>query len=145
MTTDNLTETTNCSGTQHGRRTRRNSRVFALWMFIFSASFVIGGWIFKHADWAPEGPVAWVISLLPLIPGVIAFRAYLKYFREADELMRKIMIEGLLFGFGAVMVFWGAIQLPEHVWLPKIHANLVISVMMLAWSFGTIRATRRYR
>ena len=127
------------------RRTNRNGIVFAVWICLFGASFLGGHWLLRATGWMPEGALGVGYSLLPLIPGLIAFRAYLRLFREADELIRKVLIEGPLFGVGAVMLFWGAIQLPEHVWLHKVPADTVISVMMIAWSAGTIWAAWRYR
>jgi MFS family permease len=132
-------------GSQRDRRTVRNAIVFTIWIFLFSVSFLAGHWLLDAAGWKPEGAVGVAYSLLPVIPGLIAFRAYLKLFREADELMRKVLVEGVLYGFGAVMLFWGAIQLPEHVWLSKVKADTVITVMMIAWSLGTIFASWRYR
>ena len=127
------------------RRTTRNAIAFAIWMCLFAASFLAGHWLLAATDWKPEGAVGIGFSLLPLIPGLIAFRAYLKFFREADELMRKIQVDGVVFAFGAVMLFWGVIQLPEHVWLSKVSADMVASVMLIAWSLGTVLASWRYR
>ena len=59
--------------------------------------------------------------------------------------MRKIQVDGVVFAFGAVMLFWGVIQLPEHVWLHKVSADMVASVMLIAWSLGTVLASWRYR
>ena len=132
-------------GSRRDRRTNRNGIAFAVWVCLFGASFTAGHWLLGATGWTPEGALAIGYSLLPVLPGLMAFRAYLKLFREADELMRKVLIEGLLFGVGAVMLFWGAIQLPEHVWMHKVSADTVISVMMIAWSLGTIWAAWRYR
>jgi hypothetical protein len=35
--------------------------------------------IFQNVAWAPTGPVAWGVSLLPILPGFVAFQAYLKF------------------------------------------------------------------
>lgn len=128
----------------HDQRSRRNGIALAAWAISFALSFNVGRWFFQNVGWAPVGPVAWVISLLPLIPGFLAFRAYLRFFRESDELVRKIVVEGLLFGVGLGMVLWGAIQLPEHVWLPKVSADKVVSVILLGTVIGTFRASRKY-
>ena len=143
MSTGNQSWTTEL--TSRDRRTRRNSLVFTFWLLLFAGSFLAGHWLLRYLDWTPEGAIGIGYSLLPLIPGLLAFRAYLKLFREADEMLRKTLVEGIVFGFGAVMLFWGTIQLPEHVWLPKVKADLVIAVMMIAWSVGTIRASWRMR
>ena len=131
--------------TARERRVRRNSRTFTIWIFVFTASFVAGKWILRDAAWAPDGVLAIGLSLVPLIPGAIAFRAFLQYVREADEMLREILVEGLVFGFGVTMVLWGAIQLPEHVWLPKFKADWVMAVLLLATSYGIMRAHWRRR
>lgn len=132
-----------CRATSSERRTWRNTRATFLWALVFVASFLAGKVVFENAAWAPDPPLAWVLSALPLIPGALAFRAFLRFFREADEMIREIYVEGLLYGVAAVMVFWGAIQLPEHVWLAKVRADTVITVLLGGFCFGIIRAGRR--
>jgi hypothetical protein len=95
------------------------------------------------ADWAPEGDLAIALSFVPVIPGLLAFRAFVRFLRSGDEMFRAVLIEGLVFGFGLTMVFWGAIQLPEHVWLDKVPADWVVSVLLLGTSFGVVRAQWR--
>lgn len=129
--------------TSSERRIRRAQRVWLVWMIVFTGTFLVGGWIFKQAGWAPQGNLAIVLSLVPLIPGVMALRAFIRFVRAADEMIREILIEGLVLGFGAVMVFWGAIQLPEHVWLPTIKASHLMSVLLFGCSFGVVRALWR--
>jgi hypothetical protein len=125
------------------RRSRSNSLVFLMWTFLFTASFLGGDWILDGTGWRPEGAVGIAYSLIPVIPGLLAFRAYLRLYREADEMMREVQTEGILFGFGAVVLFWGAIQLPEHIWLPRVKADVVIAVMLLSFCVGIIRAQGR--
>jgi len=114
-----------------------------MWTFLFTASFLGGDWILEATEWKPEGAVGIAYSLIPVIPGLLAFRAYLKLYREADEMMREVQTEGILFGFGTVVLFWGAIQLPEHIWLPRVKADILIAVMLLSFSVGIIRAQGR--
>jgi hypothetical protein len=125
------------------RRSWRNIKACFWWTVLFVATFLIGGRIFEYADWAPEGPLAWGLSLVPIVPGTLAFLAFKRFFREADEMIREIYAEGMLFGVGAVLVFWGAIQLPEHVWLPKVRADIVVAVMLFGFCAGLIRANWR--
>jgi hypothetical protein len=125
------------------RRSWRNIKACFWWTALFVATFLIGGRIFKYADWAPEGPLAWGLSLIPIVPGTIAFLAFLRFYREADEMIREIYAEGMVFGAGAVLVFWGAIQLPEHVWLGKVDANTIILVLLSGFCVGILRANWR--
>lgn len=134
-----------CSATSTERRSQRAINACFYWTLLFAVTFIAGGQVFKYADWAPESPLARGLSMVPLIPGVMAFRAFLTFMREADEMIRQIFVEGLLFGVGVVIVFWGAIQLPEQVWLPKVKADIVVLVMVLGFCFGTLRAQWRRR
>jgi len=127
------------------RRAHRNGRNFALWACVFTASFLIGNFVFVKNGWFPDGALGIALSLVPMIPGGIAFAAFLKLFRENDEIGRKAMTEGMVFALGAVIIFWGSIQLPEHVWLPKISADQVITVLMFGFAFGMVRASWRYK
>ncbi|WP_305097658.1 hypothetical protein [Croceibacterium aestuarii] len=135
--------TTGSPFTARERRLRRNGWIFNAWLFAFAATFLIGGRVFRYADSAPEGPPAIALSLLPLLPSAFAFHAFLRFVREADEMIRAVLVEGLMFGFATVMVFWGAIQLPEHVWLPKVSADLLMGVLLVATGFGGILAQWR--
>lgn len=127
------------------RRSWRNIKACFWWAVLFTVTFVVGGQVFKYAAWAPEGPLAWGLSLVPVIPGAMAFRAFLKFFREADEMIRAIYAEGMLFAVATVMVFFGAIQLPEHVWLAKVRAETVVMVMLIGFFVGILRANWRRR
>jgi hypothetical protein len=125
------------------RRMRGKRNRWLLWLLVFTATFLVEGRIFRFADWAPQGPLAWALSLLPLVPGALAFRAFVGFFREADEMVRAMLTEGLLFGFAVTMIFWGAIQVPEHVWLPKVKADILMSVLLLGFTVGMARAQWR--
>ena len=119
-------------------RMRRNGIAFAVWVILFGASFTAGHWFSDSTDLPLTGLAGVAYSLLPLVPGFMAFRAYLRFYREADEMMRKIQTDAIAFAFGVVVLFWGAIQLPEHVWLPKVKADLVMSVMLVSFSLSMI-------
>lgn len=129
--------------TSNERRTIRNRLQFVFWTLLFVASFLGGKWLVDGGGWELGGPAEIAISLLPLIPGLLAMRAYLRFFRETDEMMREIQTEGVLFAFAATLVFWGAIQLPQHVWLPKVEAGTVVGAMWISFSIGVCRASFR--
>jgi len=137
------TSTEGGSGTSAERRYRRNSWTFNLWAIAFAASFLGGNWLLKATGWEPQGIDGVAFSLFPVVPGFFTARAFLRLFHGADEMMRAILTEGLLFGFGAVIIFWGAIQLPEHIWLDKVSADTVISLMLGGFLVGAIRAQWR--
>jgi hypothetical protein len=69
----------------------------------------------------------------------------MRFLREADELVRKIELEGLAIGFGVGVLFLLGYQLLEQVGLPEISAHKTAAVMLFAWLFGQVIARRRYR
>ncbi|GEM_PF-3557460 len=121
----------------------RNGRSFALWVVLFMMSFIGLRPVFAMTGWEADSLVAIAFSLLPLIPGTMLFRAFMRLYRESDEMQRDMLTEGVLTGAALMMVFWGAIQLPEHVWLPKVKADFMMAVLCLGFSIGMIRARRR--
>ena len=122
---------------------RRRSRAWAMWLCLFLVSFLLGRGIFRESGLAADSTLAIAFSLLPLIPGVMTMRAFIRLFRDTDEMIREVLTEGLLFGFGTGVFLWGAVQLPEHVWLPKIGVDIVFAAMMAGFSIGIVRAQRR--
>ncbi|TIX49081.1 hypothetical protein [Alteraurantiacibacter aquimixticola] len=99
--------------------------------------------VFMMSGWEADSLAAIALSLLPLVPGALAFRAFMRLVRESDEMQREMLIEGVLTGAALAMIFWGAVQLPEHIWLPKIKADIMMAVLCLGFSIGMVRARRR--
>ncbi|HSG34755.1 MAG TPA: hypothetical protein VLA37_09480 [Sphingomonadaceae bacterium] len=95
------------------------------------------------SGWDSDSIFAIAFSLIPLIPGAMAFRAFMRLYRESDEMQREMLTEGVVTGAALATIFWGAIQLPEHIWLPKVKADLVMAVLFLGFSAGMIRARLR--
>ena len=133
-------------GSGRDRRATRNSIVFAIWICLFAAAFLVGHWLLDATGWKPEGAVGVGFSLLPLIPGLVAFRAYLKLFREADEMMRKIHLEALATAFGVAFVVGMSAGLLDQMDVPKVgKADLTWSMMVVTYSVRLKMLTRKYR
>src|SRR5688572_20225060 len=45
-------------------------------------------------------PLAWALASVPLLLGVVMVAMYVRFLRVADELLRKIQLEGIALGFG---------------------------------------------
>jgi len=94
-----------------------------------------------------EPPAMWryPIAVLPVLPALLIPAAALKFFREMDEMQRRIQLEGLAFGFVAAAVltltcgFLGNAGLPQPNWI------WVWPVMGVCWSLGLVLARRRYK
>jgi hypothetical protein len=130
-----------CSGTAADRR---NQYRFVAWLSGWGVTFVGASWLLQNNENFGQA-LAWSIAILPNLFSVAALIAYLKFLREADELVRRIQLEGLAFGFGAGVIFAMAYFTLEHIGVPKLTGDRTIFVMMMGWVVGQLAATWRYR
>jgi hypothetical protein len=97
--------------------------------------------------------LAWTLAFVPTLPGVLAVLAYLKFLREADEMVRSTHLIGMAVGFGAGIFVWMGLQIPqlpgppgkEMLFAMHLHKGLIYMAMIAGWSIGQSVATRRYR
>lgn len=122
---------------------RKNQKQFVYWAFLWAITLVAATWLLKNGH--VTAPFSWLLAIIPTAFGVGGLLAYLRFLREADELVRKIELEGLAIGFGAGVLFIIGYQLLEQVGLPVISAHKIGAVMLFAWVFGQIIARRRYQ
>lgn len=73
-------------------RDRRNGLVLNGWSFVWAVCFIGATATLKFMQ--PPMPLALAVVAVPLAPGFFAVRAYLRFLRDADELLRKIHLEG---------------------------------------------------
>ena len=130
-----------CSGTEADRR---NQYRFVAWLAVWGVTFLGATWLLQNNE--NLGPtLAWSVAILPNLFSVAALFAYLKFLREADELVRHIQMEGLAFGFGAGVIFAMAYFTLERVGVPELTGDKTIFVMMMGWVVGQLVATWKYR
>src|ERR1044072_5487938 len=56
--------------------------------------------------WGPAAhPHGGALAALTAVPGLVGIRAYIRFLREADELLRKIQLEALAIAFGVGVLF----------------------------------------
>lgn len=97
--------------------------------------------------------LAWVLAFSPVLPAIAAVLAYVKFLREADEMIRRIHITGLAVGFGAGLFVWMAIKPPilhdpthRDVFMTAyIQRTLMFMAMIFGQAIGQFYASRRYR
>ena len=123
---------------------RRRSYWFVVWCFAWALSFMAASWALK-ADEVVAGPIPWTIALVPSVLAVVAMFSYLHFLRNVDELMRRIQLEGLAYGFGAGVIFTTGYSLLEQAGAPEVDLSDSVVVMMFAWAIGQVLAMRRYR
>ena len=119
-----------------------NQLRFAGLTLLWALAFVGATWLLKNE--ILQGPVVWLVAILPGVLGVGMVFVYLHMLREMDEFMRRVQLEGLAIGFGAGLVFAITYGLLEQAGAPA-QWNRPIVVMMFAWGAGQLLAVRRYR
>lgn len=131
----------NFSGTEQDRR---NQTWFLAWMLAWAVSYVGASWALKGDSNLPSS-LAWSLVAIPNLIGIVAVLAYLRFLRMADELMRKIQLEGLAVGFAAGVLTTSGYQLAEAAGAPQLQTDHIIVVMIFGWTIGQLHGTWRYR
>ncbi len=112
------------------------------WTLAWALAFVAASWTLRGDSVA--GGAAWVVALVPNLLAVAVVLVYMRFLRDADELVRRIQLEGLAFGFGAGVIFAMGYQLVERAGAPQLSLADLAAGMMLAFVVGVVRANRRY-
>jgi hypothetical protein len=124
-------------------RDRRNIRHFNAWALSWAAAFVAATLGLGLAA-GSLGDLAWLAALLPTAVGVVALLAYVRFLRQADELLRRVSMEGLALGFGVGWLFMTGWRLLERAGAPGLDIDDPLMVMVIAWAVGQWLAWRRY-
>lgn len=92
------------------------------------------------------GLAAYLVALVPTGIFLLAARAYLRFLRGADELTRKIHLEGMAIGFAVAIVILLAYPALEIAGADPLNLQMgLVMPTVLGYSFGVYRAQRRYR
>lgn len=129
-----------CSGSAADRK---NQYRFLVWAAIWAVIFVAATWALNRGL-VSGGAAAWLIAIAPLLPGALALRAYLRFLRMADELVRKIQFESLAFGFGCGIMGGLGYPLLERAGAPEF-PELMLLAMAFGWTGGQLWAMNHYR
>lgn len=123
---------------------QRNLMVFTAWCFVWAVTFCAVTFALKSFP-GLEGPVAWMLAMIPIAVGVVTVRAFLRFLREADEFTRKVQLEGIAWGFGAGHLFCVGYFFLERFGAPAIPVILVIVPLAMGWAVGSLLVAARYR
>ena len=110
---------------------------------LYAIALMISVYFLKHNN--PPAPQKYLIAILPVLPALWIPAVVLRFFREMDELQRRIQLEGLAFGFTAAAVLTLSYGFLQNAGLPQISWIWVWPVMAVCWSLGLVIAHRRYR
>lgn len=130
-----------CSGTAQDQR---NSARFTLWLLAWAVTYVAAHWALK-SDMNIAAPLVWLLAAAPILIMVAAVFSYMHFLRNADELLRKIQLQGLAMGFGAAVVFVPGYQLLEAAGASEMQTDHLLMVMIFSWVAGQLYGAWHYR
>ncbi len=123
---------------------RRNNRRFMRWCIAWALAIIGATWIVETYDNLPT-IASWIIAISPNAFALGALVSYMRYLRMADELQRKIQIEGLAVGFGVGWIFAIGYLVVQSAGAPELPVTAIILVMTGGWILGNVLALRHYQ
>jgi hypothetical protein len=124
-------------------RDRRNARTTNYWMFGWMVVFV-GSTFAMRGGYLEPGLLAWVLLAACTALGLVVVHFYMRFLRDADELLRKIQLEALAIGFGAAFVGTFTMSLIERLYGWSFDIGDLLLVMVIFYMLGIINGMRRY-
>ncbi|MDH3517474.1 MAG: hypothetical protein OEM66_00955 [Acidimicrobiia bacterium] len=121
---------------------RRNQYRFLAWTFLWAVVFLAATLLLRNGI---EAPWSWAVAIVPIVLAIGPLASYVRFLRQADELIRMIQLEALAFGFAAGVVFATGYQLLERAGAPVIATGDTVVAMMVGFLVGQLMAIRRYR
>jgi hypothetical protein len=124
---------------------RRNQYRFLLWTAAWGVSFLGATWLLRASDVRLDGWAVWTVAIAPNVLAVVAGATYVRFLREADELIRKIQLEALAIGFAAALLIGIGSTLLERAGAPEVGVGDLTVIMMVAFALGQLIGLQRYR
>jgi hypothetical protein len=124
-------------------RDAANYSRFGAWCLGWAASFAVAT-LALDSGRLPPGALAWVVAVVPTLVGAGAVWSYVRFVRGADELLQRIHLEALAWGFGVGALFMMGYRLLERAGAPDLDINDPLLVMGLTWVAVLLRSARRY-
>lgn len=124
---------------------RRYLRRFLPAMFGYVVVLFASLWLIR--TYHPTGPLLWLLGVAPAIP-IIAVIAVMGLYlvEEADEFLRTVLVQSLLWGMGVTMAFCTAWGFLENVGaLPHFPLYLIFPVFCGAFGLAQPFVKRRYQ
>ena len=123
---------------------------FNAWLGVAVAVYLINLVLLKrNPDWSPA--TRGLVALMPLVPGLLYARSWMRFVRGLDELQRRIQIEAFLFAalgtvvLGTVVSTLNAQEVPTG-WLKHgLGMGQTLMAMLFFWSVGWGIAKCRYK
>ncbi len=123
--------------------TRRYIRTFVPAMIAYSIVLVAAMWML---DRLADGSLWRIpVAVLPMIPVGFALRAYLIFLNGADELQRRIQLNGVAFAAGATGMVTLTYGFLENAGFPMLSWVWIFPMIIAFWGIGSLVAERRYK
>lgn len=122
---------------------RVNGRRLIWWSLAWAGSVLLATALLSSDR--VEGPGAWLMAAGCTVIGIGGLAAFRRYVAEADELTRRIQLEGISFGFGIGLLVALSSQLFDDAGAPTLSASMAGTVMIFGYIGGVMMATQRYR
>ena len=120
------------------------------WFMVATAAYLASLYLLKHhPDWSPITRA--LLSLAPLLPGLLYVRSWLRFIRGMDELQRRIQMEAWLFAALGSLVVVTVLSTLDANGIPMGYLQHGLSVAgtfsltFVLWLAGTGIANCRYR
>lgn len=123
---------------------QRNIRAVWIWSFVWAAGFVAAIISLRRLEQLPS-LFLWLLALLPTLFSIPLVCALRRFLREADELMRKIQLEGIAIGYSAGSIFCVGYHGLEHVGAPQLPIVFAVVPLGLGWAIGSFLVAYRHR
>ncbi|MGJ3240881.1 MAG: hypothetical protein ACFE0Q_19390 [Anaerolineae bacterium] len=91
-----------------------------------------------------DHPVRYALALLPLLPLIVAFNAYLWFMRQLDELQRLIQFEAVAISMAGTLFITLTLGFLEVADFPRVGIIWVPLIISATWGIGAWISSRRY-
>ncbi|MCL4509305.1 MAG: hypothetical protein M1296_07245 [Chloroflexi bacterium] len=118
---------------------RDDTRIFAVALGIFIVALPV---IFQIARAFPRSPWTPLLGAMPLVPAAVALFAVVRFVRLLTEQQRRVLLESLIFGFGATAFLSISIGFLQNAGLPLFSWVWVLPLMAILWLLGLFLASR---
>ena len=119
------------------------------WLAVATATYLVTLLLVRdHPEWSPKLKV--LLTLLPVVPGLLYFRSGMRLLKSKDELQRRIQLEAWLFAALGTVVVGAVINVMNAhgmIWDDYPHGlemGATYMLMFILWCFGVSIANRRY-
>jgi hypothetical protein len=85
-----------------------------------------------------------VVAVLPVVPILFGFYAFMDHIRSMDELQRKIQFEGFAFSLGMTGIITFTVGFLENAGVPTFSLIWVLPISIAMWALGSAIAAKRY-